>query len=178
MTLCITIQVKNCLFYLVNSMLIHGIVIICRGTLTSEDVHWNIKLGSVHLAFPRDSVSEPTQITVHRWKPMVLSPPLQEHEALVSNVIEISSNRQEAFKFKAEVKISFTHSSAGLHGYELLLYKRTDNETGAWEKVIDVEDFKSISGWRKSLQICLWCIVVCVGRTWINVRENLLPGLS
>ena len=100
---------ENSLFYLVDSILILGIVIIFRGTLTSEDVHWNIKLGAVHLAFPRDAVSEPTQITVHRWKPTVLSPPLQEHEALVSNVIEISSNSREAFKFEAEVKMSFTH---------------------------------------------------------------------
>ena len=145
---------ENYIFYLVDSILIPAIVIIFRGTLTSEDVHWNIKLGAVHLAFPRDAVSEPTLITVHRWKPTVLSPPLQEHEALVSNVIEISSNSREAFKFEAEVKMSFTHSSPGLHGYELVLYKRIDNETGAWEEVTDVEDFKTISGWRKSLQIC------------------------
>ena len=115
---------------------------------------WNIKLGTVHLAFPCSAVSEPTLITVHRWKPTVLSPPLQEHEALVSNVIEISSNSREAFKFEAEVKMSFTHSSPGLHGYELVLYKRIDNETGAWEEMTNVEDFKTISGWRKSLQIC------------------------
>ena len=145
---------QNSLFYLVDSILILGIVIIFRGTLTNEDVHWNIKLGTVHLAFPCSAVSEPTLITVHRWKPTVLSPPLQEHEALVSNVIEISSDSREAFKFEAEVKMSFTHSSPGLHGYELVLYKRIDNETGAWEEVTDVEDFKTISGWRKSLQIC------------------------
>ena len=154
MTLWITIQAKNFFFYLVDSILIHGIVIIFRGTLTNEDVHWNIELGTVHLAFPCSAVSEPTLITVHRWKPTVLSPPLQEHEALVSNVIEISSNSRGAFKFEAEVKMSFTHSSPGLHGYELVLYKRIDNETGTWEEVTDVEDFKTISGWRKSLQIC------------------------
>ena len=94
---------ENYLFYLVDSIFIHGIVIILRGTLTSEDVHWNIKLGAVHLAFPRDAVSEPTLITVYRWKPTIL------HEALVSNVIEISSNSREAFKFEVEVKMSFTH---------------------------------------------------------------------
>ncbi|RMX47137.1 hypothetical protein pdam_00016218 [Pocillopora damicornis] len=123
-----------------------------RGTLTSEDVHWNIKLGAVHLAFPRDAVSELTLITVHRWKPTVLSPPLQEHEALVSNVIEISSNSHEAFKFEAEVKMSFTHSSPGLHGYELVLYKQIDNETGTWEEVTDVEDFKTISDFEEEYQ--------------------------
>ena len=143
---------QNSHFYLVDSILILGIVIFFRGTLTNED--WNIKLGTVHLAFPCSAVSEPTLITVHRWKPTVLSPPLQEHEALVSNVIEISSDSREAFKFDAEVKMSFTHSSPGLHGYELVLYKRIDNETGTWEEVTDVEDFKTISGWRKSLQIC------------------------
>ena len=109
MTLWITIQAKNSLFFLVDSILIHGIVIIFRGTLTSKEMYWNIKLGTVHLAFARDAVSEPTLITVYRWKPTVLSPPLQEHEALVSNMIEISSNSREAFKFEAEVKMSFTH---------------------------------------------------------------------
>ena len=94
---------ENYLFYLVDSIFIHDIVIILRGTLTSEDVHWNIKLGAVHLAFPRDAVSEPTLVTVYRWKPTIL------HEALVSNVIEISSNSREAFKFEVEVKMSFTH---------------------------------------------------------------------
>ena len=154
MTLWITIQAKNSLFFLVDSILIHGIVIIFRGTLTSKDMYWNIKLGAVHLAFPRDAVSELTLITVHRWKPTVLSPPLQEHEALVSNMIEISSNSREAFKFEAEVKMSFTRSSPGLHGHELVLYKGLDNETDAWEEVTDLKDFKTISGWRKSLQIC------------------------
>ena len=105
----------------------------------------------MQLAFPRDAVSEPTLITVHRWKPAVLCPPLQEHEALVSNVIEISSSSQKAFTFEAEVKISFTHSSPGLHGYELVLYKLIDNETAAWEEVIGVEEFRTISGWRNSL---------------------------
>ena len=151
MTLWITTPAKKSLFYPVDFIFIHGIVIIFRGTLTSEDVHWNIKLGAVHLAFPCNAVSELTLITVHRWKPTVLSPPLQEHEALVSNVIEISSNSHEAFKFEAEVKMSFTHSSPGLHGYELVLYKRIDNETGTWEEVTDVEDFKTISGRRESL---------------------------
>ena len=121
-------------------------MVIFRETLTSEEVHWNIKLGAVQLAFPRDAVSEPTVITVYRWKPAVLSPPLQEHEALVSNVIEISFSSQEAFTFKAEVKMSFAHSSPGLHGYELVLYKLIHNETAAWEEVIGVEDFRTISG--------------------------------
>ena len=133
MTSWITIQAKNSLFYPVDSILIHGIVIIFKGTLTSEDVHWNIKLGAVYLAFPCNAVSEPTLITVHRWKPTVLSPPLQEHEALASNVIEISSNSREAFKFEAEVKMSFTYSSPGLHGYELVLYKGLDNKWPIWK---------------------------------------------
>ena len=102
--------------------------------------------GCIYLTFPRDAVSEPALITVYRWKPTILSQPLQEYEALVSNVIEISSNSREAFKFEAEVKMSFTHSSPGLHGYELVLYKGLDNETDAWEEVTDVEDFKTISG--------------------------------
>ena len=49
MTLWITIPAKNSLFYIVDFIFIHGIVIIFRGTLTSEDVHWNIKLRAVYI---------------------------------------------------------------------------------------------------------------------------------
>ena len=154
MTLWITIQAKILFSIQLIPFSFSALCFFSEEHSLTRTWDWNIKLGTVHLAFPCSAVSEPTLITVHRWKPTVLSPPLQEHEALVSNVIEISSNSHEAFKFEAEVKMSFTHSSPGLHGYELVLYKRIDNETGTWEEVTDVEDFKTISGWRKSLQIC------------------------
>ena len=141
---------ENYLFYLVDSIFIHGIVIILRGTLTSEDVHWNIKLGAVHLAFPRDAVSEPTLITVHRWKPTVLSPPLQEHEALVSNMIEISSNSREAFKFEAEVKMSFTHVKMSFTHVKMSFSRPTRLRVGVAQRAWGLGHGKKWPIWKTS----------------------------
>ena len=98
------------------------------------------------MTFPCDVVSEPTLIAVHRWKLAVRSPQLQEHEAVVSHVIEISSSNQEALEFKGDVKLFLTHSAADLHGYELVLFKLIDNESNAWEEVAGTEDFRTILG--------------------------------
>ena len=66
-----------------------------RGIVTSEGTQWDLKLGAVHLMFPSGAVSEPTSIVVHRWKCSACSPQLQEDEAVVSRVIEISTNNYE-----------------------------------------------------------------------------------
>ena len=98
------------------------------------------------MTFPRDAVSEPTVIEVHRWKSTACSPQLQEHEAVVSNVIEISTSSDEALEFKGEVKLTLSHSAADLHGYELLVLKLTNKETNEWEDVGGTEDFPNLSG--------------------------------
>ena len=98
------------------------------------------------MSFPRDAVSEPTVIVVHRWKTTACSPQLQEHEAVVSNVIEISTSSDEALKFNAEVKLTLSHSAADLHGYELVLFKLTNKETNEWEDVGGTENFQNLSG--------------------------------
>jgi len=98
------------------------------------------------MTFSRGAVSEPTVIEVHRWKSTACSPQLQDHEAVVSSVIEISSNSNGALKFKARVKLALTHSAADLHGYELVIFKLTNKETNAWEDVGGAENFRSLSG--------------------------------
>ena len=98
------------------------------------------------MTFPRDAVSQPTVIEVHRWKSTACSPQLQDHEAVVSSVIEISSSSDEALKFKAGVKLALTHSAADLHGYELVIFKLTKKETNEWEDVGGTENFRSFSG--------------------------------
>ena len=85
-------------------------------------------------------------IEVYRWKPTTCSPQLQEHEAVVSNVIEISTSSDEALEFKAEVKLTLSHSAADLHGYELVLFKLTNKETNEWEDVGGIENFQSLTG--------------------------------
>ena len=98
------------------------------------------------MTFPLDAVSEPTLIVVHRWKSKACSPRLQEHEAVVSHVIEISTGSDEALEFKAGVKLVLSHSAPNLHGYELVVFKLTDKVTNEWEDMTGTEDFRSRSG--------------------------------
>ena len=98
------------------------------------------------MTFPPDAVSEPTMIVVHRWKSQACSPQLQDHEAVVSNVIEISTGTGEALEFKSDVKLVLSHSAPDLHGYELVVFKLTDKETNVWEDVPGIEDFRRFSG--------------------------------
>ncbi|CAH3171247.1 unnamed protein product [Porites evermanni] len=75
--------------------------------VTSKGTDWaNRKLG-VHLMFPPDAVSEPTPLMVHRWKYSVCSPLLLEHEAITSNVIELSSMDRQKIEddFPSHVEI-------------------------------------------------------------------------
>ena len=116
-----------------------------RGTVTSEGTHWNLKQG-VHLTFPRDAVSEPTSIVVHKWKCSACSPQLQEHEAIVSNVIEISTNSGEALEFNTEVRLVLSHSAPDLHGYELVIKKLVDKESNEWVDKEGTEDLRCLSG--------------------------------
>ena len=114
----------------------------------SEGTHWDIKQWAVHMTFPRDAVSEPTSIVVHRWKSSACSLQLQEHEAIVSNVIEISTDSQEPMKFSAGVTLMLSHSAPNLHGYELVVFKLTDKESNEWEDIAGTKDFRSLSGLR------------------------------
>jgi len=98
------------------------------------------------MTFPHNAVSEPTVIEVHKWKFSARSPQLQEHEAVVSNVIEISTCRGEPLEFKADVKLSLSHSAPDLHGYELVIFKLTNKETNEWEDVCGTVKFQSLSG--------------------------------
>ena len=98
------------------------------------------------MSFPHNAVSEPTVIEVHKWKSAACSPELQEHEAVVSNVIEISTSSDEALEFKADVKLTLSHSAPDLHGYELVLFKLTNKETNEWEDVPGTAKFQNLSG--------------------------------
>ena len=105
----------------------------CRGTVPSEGTNWPVKQGGVLVMFPRDAVSAPTPIVVHRWKYSARSPPLQEHEAITSNVIELSSISGQDQRFNTNVKMSLSHSAPDLHGYELVIKRLIDKENNEWE---------------------------------------------
>ena len=110
--------------------------------VTSGGTSWAFKQWAVHLMFPPDAVSEHTSIVVHRWKYSVRSPPLQEHEAITSNVIELSSLNGQELKFNTKVKLSLSQSATDVKGYELVIKKLIDKETNYWEDVDGTRDIR------------------------------------
>ena len=96
--------------------------------------------------FPPNAVSEPTSIVVHKWKHNVRSPPLQEHEAITSNVIALSAMARQGLKFNTKVKLSLSHSGTDLRGYELVIKKQIDKETNIWEEVDGTIDVRCCEG--------------------------------
>ena len=110
--------------------------------VTSEGTIWAFKQWAVHLMLPPDAVSEHTSIVVHRWKYSVRSPPLQEHEAITSNVIELSSSNGQELKFNTKVKLSLSHSATVLQGYEIVIKKLIDKETNYWVDVDGTRDIR------------------------------------
>ena len=70
-----------------------------------------------------------------------------EHEAIVSNVIEISAPREVGvLKFNSEVTLVLSHSAAGLEGYELVMKRLTDTGKNEWEEIARCEDIRQVSG--------------------------------
>ena len=111
-------------------------------TVTSEGTSWALEEGAVHFMLPTDAVSEPTAIVVRRWKYSVRSPPLQENEAITSNVIELSSMNGQGLKFNTKVKLSLSHSATDLIGYELVIKKLIDKEANKWEDIDGTRDLR------------------------------------
>ena len=111
--------------------------------ITSKVTSWASKEWAVHLMLPPDAVSERTSIVVHRWEYSVLSPPLQEHEAITSNVIELSSINGQELKFNTKVKLSLSHSATDLWGYELVIKKLIDKKANKWEDLDGTRDMRS-----------------------------------
>ena len=115
--------------------------------MTSEGFHLDLNAGAIHLTFPPDTVAEPTDIMVYKWKYGACLPQLTENEAVVSNVIEISAvSEVGGLKFNSEVKVVLSHSAAGLEGYEVVLKRLTDKETNEWEETAGCDDIRQVSG--------------------------------
>ena len=114
-----------------------------RGVIAiSEGTSWASKEWAVHLILPADAVSERTSIVIRRWEYNVRSPPLQEHEAITSNVIELVSTNGQELTFNSKVRLSLSHSATGLKGYELVIKKLIDKETNNWEDVDGTRDIR------------------------------------
>ena len=107
----------------------------------------DLNVGAIHLTFPPGTVAEPTGIIVYRWKNGACLPQLEEHEAIVSNVIEISADTEVgSLKFNSEVKLVLSHSAAELEGYELVMKRLTDMEKKEWEEIAVCESIRQVSG--------------------------------
>ena len=118
-----------------------------RGTVTGEGLHLDLNEGDIHLTFPPDTVAEPTAVMVYRWKYGICLPQLEEHEAIVSNVIEISADTEVGgLTFNSEVKLVLSHSAAGLEGYELVMKILKDTEKNEWQELAGCEDIRQVSG--------------------------------
>ena len=122
------------------------LIIYFRGTITSEGTHWALKRGSTHVFFPPNAVSQPTSIVAHRWKCSARSPPLQEHESVVSNVIEISTKTGDELKFDAKAKLVLSHGAPDLQGYELVIKKLIDWKSNEWEEVDRTKALQCLKG--------------------------------
>ena len=115
--------------------------------MTNKGFHLDLNVGAIHLTFPANTVAEPTDIMVYRWKDGVCLPQLTEHEAVASNVIEISPAREVGgLKFNNEVKVVLSHSAAGLEGYELVMKRLSDTEKNEWEEIAACDDIRQVSG--------------------------------
>ncbi|XP_044180813.1 uncharacterized protein LOC114963733 [Acropora millepora] len=121
-------------------------VAIFEGTVKIEGFHLDLNLGAIHLTFPYGSVAEATYIMVYRWKYGTCLPQLMEHEAVVSDVIEISATMEdEGFNFNSAVKLVLSHSAADLEGYELVMKRLTDTEKNEWEVMAGCKDIRRVS---------------------------------
>ena len=114
--------------------------------MASEGTRLALNLGAVHLIFHPNAVSEPTSTVVYRWKSSFCSPPLQEHEAIVSNVIELSSHDGQRLQFNAMVTLSLSHSAPELRGYEVVIKRQINKETNEWEDVSGTKNLRCRQG--------------------------------
>lgn len=154
-------------------------VAIFEGIVTREGIHLDLNVGTIHLTFPPDTVAEPTRITVYRWRYGACLPDLSEHEAVMSNVIEISAAKDVGVsKFNSEVKLVLSHSAAHLEGYELIMKRLSNVESNEWEDIPGCEDIRQVSGIFKCSQESFSTYKICaqhrhgLGIGWRGKRKR------
>ena len=115
----------------------------CRGPVAREGDRWALKRGAVNLIFSPNAVPEGTEPVVYRWKYSVCSPPLLEHEAIVSNVIEVSFHGGH---FNAMVNLLLSHSAPNLGGYEVVIQRLINKKTNKWQDVRGTKNLRCRQG--------------------------------
>ncbi|XP_015768822.1 PREDICTED: uncharacterized protein LOC107347436 [Acropora digitifera] len=83
---------------------------------------------------------------IYRWNYGARLPQLKEHEAVVSDVIEISAATDVGgLTFNSEVKLVLSHNAADLEGYELVLIRLADTEKNEWEEIAGCTDIRQVA---------------------------------
>jgi len=115
-------------------------------TVSKQGTHWDFKQVAAHVTFPPDAVSEDRTLTVLKWNPAVCSPPLQSNEAIVSDVIELSTDSTEGLQFNKAVKLVISHCAANLKGYEVVVKQLIDKENNTWVDIAGTVNLLSLAG--------------------------------
>ena len=87
-----------------------------KDKVSKQRTHWNLKQVAAHVIFPPGAVSEDKTLTVLRWNSSVCSPPLNDIEALVSGIIELSTDSAQSFEFNKAVTLVISHCAADIKG--------------------------------------------------------------
>ena len=114
--------------------------------MTKQGAHWNLKKVKAHVIFPPDAVSEERTITVLRWNSSVCSPPLNNNEALVSGIIELSTDSAQCLDFNKAVTIVISHCAGDLKGFEIVAKKLVDRNRNEWDDISETADMRSSAG--------------------------------
>ena len=117
-----------------------------RDTVTKQGAHWNLKKVKAHVIFPPDAVSEERTITVLRWNSSVCSPPLNNNEALVSSIVELSTDSAECLDFNKAVTLVISHCAGDVKGFEVVAKKLLDRESNVWDDISETVDIQSSAG--------------------------------
>lgn len=109
-----------------------------------EDSVWFDNEAGVWIKFSSKAVSDPRLITCSMWNSGVFSPPLEENEALVSNVIELACDEPDGINFSG-VTVALSHSATDVGGYELVMKELVDPENKTW-KDLETTKVSDLSG--------------------------------
>ena len=103
-----------------------------RDLVSKEGASWILKETGICIKFSPNAIPVPTMVTSSLWRPGTVSPPLEDDETLVSNIIELSCDDPDSIEF-SKVTVTLSHSATDLRGYELVLKERTDSEDNIWK---------------------------------------------
>ncbi|XP_068705849.1 uncharacterized protein [Montipora capricornis] len=121
-----------------------GSTVLCREKVVKGGARWDLKQVAVHVIFPPGAVSEDRTLTLLRWNPGARSPPLHHHEAIVSDVIELSVvDSPGILHFNEAVTIVIPHRASSLKGYEVVIKTLINSETNDWDDIVETEDLRT-----------------------------------